>query len=785
MSRPMNQIGGFLFFFAGKEIITGIIGGSVAVFYLVLTLMKDGSTVVGAPVLLVGSLIAAAISISMAVAVFEKKISTPKNILGLLLVDVIFLIAFTVFCLLNPSKVTFRASSFLLAFLDVIIQCLFILYFLKSERVRQVYGEMPFENSPLLQGIHSVSELSSEGNKEDAKGLPVLIGVLLVFLCAAVPFVMNYKYNDNHLNFLNHDYGKNLMMSAERDAVFMTEGGDNQVFSTLYFIYAEKLRPDLSPYDQKGNIFKRIYGDMRYSYAQVIDHRQQIVDAHLFGGEEPFYKDIRAMDDPYFIPYWQGRRPVYLTWQRPEPWTLGTPEPWAFQISGRQLNRVEVPTQHFGDYYYKRYGIMYKVQDVAYSLVDLLELRREMPLQEAVQHFADRLHRPVDAAYAMGKINEMVKKGYIALSGSTLRFVKMYEAPMPGDYFDKMLLRWRQIPNARYFDFLSREIIINYDIQMAEICRDEITLLQDALKAEKNPGRAKELQARIAETWKETKEYYADAYQYGPDSVSVLHNVAVIYLKNDMERLTKDAIRLLEKGLELYPNFWSTYSLYLMALFQDIQEDPSSEEKDLQVASDALKKLKVNMGYYHSTRGDYKKHPNWKNFEMIESLVKRYEAMPMAQLDNAYQTLMLKTQTSPEGLNIQEVQNVLVEYYSRGFPFQFTDMIEKADVLFKTVMTVKKDDTQFLYFGFSLASQLQRYSDALEYGIELERKAGPTVAADLNFQYTMGYLGYIAKRKDVAQRFLNAFIQTAGRSPQQAMQMRDTIANAKQMLSNL
>src|SRR5208337_3187566 len=114
---------------------------------------------------------------------------------------------------------------------------------------------------------------------------------------------------------------KNLMVSTEENSIFMTEGGDNQVFGTLYFTYAEKLRPDLTPFDQKGNIFPKIYGDMRYiSDAETLPRRMNLVDSHLFQSEEPFYDNPRSSADPYFIPYWQGKRPVYLLWQRPDPW---------------------------------------------------------------------------------------------------------------------------------------------------------------------------------------------------------------------------------------------------------------------------------------------------------------------------------------------------------------------------------------------------------------------------------------------------------------------------------
>ena len=92
-------------------------------------------------------------------------------------------------------------------------------------------------------------------NNEERLTPVVVIAVIVIMAMAVIEFISNYKYCDNHLNFLDHDYCKYLMSSTEEGSIYMTEGGDNQVFGSLYFNYAEKLRPDLTPYDQKGNIF--------------------------------------------------------------------------------------------------------------------------------------------------------------------------------------------------------------------------------------------------------------------------------------------------------------------------------------------------------------------------------------------------------------------------------------------------------------------------------------------------------------------------------------------------
>ena len=289
---------------------------------------------------------------------------------------------------------------------------------------------------------------------------PLTIGVLIfITICIFIPFIQNYKYNDHHLNRINSDYCKNLLISTEENSILMTEGGDNQVFGSLYFIYSEKLRPDLTPYDQKGNIFKRIYGDMRYVDQRTIEERMQMVDSGIFNGQEPFYEKIREKSFPYFVPYWQGQRPVYLTWQRPNTWLLG-------------------------DFYYKRYGIMYKVQNIEYSLVDFLELKKEIPLSEAYDYLSKALKTNISIQKFMGKIQILQKQGFITLNGPRLKFLTNYPAPHSGNYFDHMIIRWNSITNAKYMDFLTREVIINYDYQMGEIYREKIAELQTIRKSE-------------------------------------------------------------------------------------------------------------------------------------------------------------------------------------------------------------------------------------------------------------------------------------------------------------
>ncbi|OHD56724.1 MAG: hypothetical protein A2Y33_06430 [Spirochaetes bacterium GWF1_51_8] len=600
----------------------------------------------------------------------------------------------------------------------------------------------------------SYNEMNSP-EKKDWNILTIIISVVVIAL-SLIPFVKNYKINDYHLNWLNHDYGKNLMISTEENSVLMTEGGDNQVFATVYFIYAEKLRPDITPYDQKGNIFNRIYGDMRYITPEILAHRMKLVDTHIFAGYEPFYKDIRDIKDPYFIPYWTGTRPVYLTWQRPEPWTLG-------------------------DYYYHRYGIMYKVQDIEYALVDFLELVREVSFADAQKKFSEWLHRAIDLKYTMEKIEKLVKEGYIAKSGNNVKFVKMYPAPNNTDYFSDFLIRWKDIKNAQFLDYLTREIVINYDYQMGEIYLDRIDELQTIKSAEKRPEIIAALDKKIWESWTNALYYFDDSLYYGHDSISVLHNVAVIYLNNKMNvDLDEKAHEMLVKALTLYPNSFGTYSVMFNYLIRDFFKNPANEEKDRKEINKWLDQLKAQLRLYKGSTDDYAKSPIWKNFAGMESFLLQTQNVPQLQLSVSADELEKQINAKALTLDFNTIRMVMEHMFFRGYMFQYQPFMKRADAMFAKLIDMKKDDPNFNIWAYSMAGQFGKVDVVYTIGLNL-RKSMPTIN-DPAFYLQMGKLAF-EKGEDVsAKEFITNFITMVGKDLKANLSQKDNISLANSIL---
>ncbi len=594
-------------------------------------------------------------------------------------------------------------------------------------------------------------------NNAENMNIMVWLAVFLISILAIIQFITDYKFCDNHLNWLNHDYCKNLMVSTEENSVFMTEGGDNQVFGTLYFTYAEKLRPDLTPYDQIANIFKKIYGDLRYATDyESIKKRKTLVDTHIFESEEPFYNDIRQTGDPYFIPYWQGQRAVYLTWQRPEQWTLG-------------------------DYYYKRYGLMYRVQDIGYSLVDYLELKKSVTVEEARAEFSEWLHRPVGISFTLDKISMLEKEGYVKTAGGSVEFVKMYPPPFEGDYFSNFLMRWHEFPNAMYWDMRSREIIVNdIDYTMGEIYRDKINVLREIRLHEKRKEIIDEIDMRINGYWRTAKEYFNDSLLYGGDFSTTLHNVAVVFLNNGIENMDDKARELLERALNISRNQWLLYYTYLNFLFHDSFKHPEHESSNITALELWLGRIKEEAGHY---RSESSRQSILKNFEAIERFTVSLKETPTASLEGAAKYLQKQFTDNPEGIDAGQAENVIELLYSRGLTFQYQPYIRTAEGFFDRLVEMKRNDYNYLYRAFSIAYQIQRLDKAFQIGKMID--GHEPYAGDYSFNYYMGAMGYYLHKNEEAKAYLDKFFKIAGSSKDIRLKAQDMTRNAYEILNRI
>ncbi len=418
----------------------------------------------------------------------------------------------------------------------------------------------------------------------------LLLGFIFLVL-VIFSYFQNYKYNDNSKDWLNHDYSLGLLSSVTTNTVLMTEGGDNQVFGLAYFQMVEFKRPDVVCYDQKGNIFKRIYGDLRYLPFQNLQLRMDIVDYNIVNGKEPFYRsELGTKGEPVFEDYKLKdeitKKNVYMTWTGKELWK-------------------------YGDYYYKQYGMMYKVSDSKYFIVDKLKEYKSLPVEYLkslyrsllipninaqkvfevarvleyegyVRFESNRILPKKEFVYDGGKdgkllyngivkrviyekslsglnidlpsFNNLVqeinqrankifdtvfpqvlsilsKEGYIYVSGGKVFFVKDYQHPNnldTMDYYNYYKQRWTETPVSIWWDYLTKEIASSFNYSLAKYYFDKISEYESVINLVE-PNVKKELVSKINEYKSFIPKYIDEAVKYGRDMAPILFNSAMLY----------------------------------------------------------------------------------------------------------------------------------------------------------------------------------------------------------------------------------------------------------------
>lgn len=260
----------------------------------------------------------------------------------------------------------------------------------------------------------------------DTKLKPYHAISLIAISAIMIPiFAVNLSRNNNSKDFSNHDYSYNMMNSLPDNAVFATEGGDNQVFGLVYYTMVERRRPDLKIYDQKGNVFERIYGNLMK------------IDGRWLG-------DISDAVDKDFI---ESGRPYYMAWRREGLYRLG-------------------------DYYFKAYGLVFKVQPIKYALIDELEFFKVLTVNDYKDIAKEHLKRDYENNKIAADLNALLDEGLISAprkniydGNEKITFIKMYDLPFPElkteeDYWSRYVMQGTPEELSNY-DFLTREIFVS------------------------------------------------------------------------------------------------------------------------------------------------------------------------------------------------------------------------------------------------------------------------------------------------------------------------------------
>lgn len=522
----------------------------------------------------------------------------------------------------------------------------------------------------------------------------------VISILVLIPSVSNFKYNDHSKNWLNHDYGKNLLSSTQEYSVFMTEGGDNQVFSSLYFTYAEKLRQDLFPYDQKGNIFKRIYGDLRYVTSDILEQRTKIVDQGLFTGQEPFYSEIRSSRPPYLVPYALGAPTTYLTWQR--------------------------PNQHeLGDFYYKNYGLMYKVQKIPYAIVDYVQPLKTTTLNAVSNYLNEKLGRSITSAEITQWSDQMVMEGYISRNRDDISYIKDYPKPFVKDPKESFIIRWNEIENLRYYDYLSREIVNSYAYEQMNLLAAQIEDLQTALINEKSETIKQEITTKIDKYWDELQQNIQIIKKVGYDSSATLHNVGIFYLSaNDRysflkEDLFPEAITWWELAIKSAPYAWASYNLLLWAYLRQSFVDLEKSELYLKKFDEIHVQLKKNLSHWNSMKKNIEKSQPYQQSAQLFDVREQFDTFAGPQLLKEQETISSMLDGTVD-FNLKMIQDYFGKMVNQLSFIGQTEVGDRFFILWKQLLKKYASNEKFLEWHVGLVGELTAYKNVVDESIFIE-----------------------------------------------------------------
>ncbi|HMB00741.1 MAG TPA: hypothetical protein VKS21_07115 [Spirochaetota bacterium] len=410
----------------------------------------------------------------------------------------------------------------------------------------------------------------------------------------------NLHENANQKNEACHNYAYNMMMSSEPHSIFMTEGGDNQVFSLVYFSYVEKKRPDVDFFDQKGNVFPRLYGDLMH--------------------KNPFeLKLIRDLRD--FQLYSTGR-PVYLTWKRKKLHTLyfenlqnlyhkykkqseNTAYPMQKKFSLTTLqgvekalnnlvnpnvfdqslkNRDHLTNQHLsylGPWYYKRYGILFKVTPIRYAIADALTIYRKADYQTVKDYVKQVSKIDLSREEVDTYVAQLQNEGLVKKSGRKYMLVRQQANPFPetslDDYWNNYYFDYTNVDNAKYWDYLTKEIFFGYHRLKIDYLKEQQAYYQNLWQNRSRPA------------YLQKKQYYQEQMQ--PQYTSMTNycynnpSALFLYAYHLMRRSKhRPAITVLKKVIAQQEDLHHTYLQLVNQYTQLAQKEKNKEKEHLEQA---------------------------------------------------------------------------------------------------------------------------------------------------------------------------------------------------------
>lgn len=344
-----------------------------------------------------------------------------------------------------------------------------------------------------------------------------------------------YERNRLYADFSKNDYPERyigeFLDSLEKDSVLITEGRDTEVFTLLYYALVEGRRADVDIFDQQGNVFPRLYGDM---YHPPIDHQwvKDLRNFEMFSMDKSVYLNWRKDDiGRLSLPYLQEKKKELKDFFEKRPDLAQSAASPGFNINDRAsleytltnmvdkriFNPVFRNGESFasrrlrdeGPWYLKQYGLLYKALNVRYALLDVMQVFREIDLPRLRDGVELTTHLRISDDALKSYLSRFEKEGYVSREGAVYRFKKNIP-PANENYpnqeaYEKLIDRsYLKVPNAPYWDYLTRDIFIRKAVvlsgyhamqfRLAEMAKDywsqrdpkRVPFYEDFMDKEKN-----------------------------------------------------------------------------------------------------------------------------------------------------------------------------------------------------------------------------------------------------------------------------------------------------------
>ena len=505
-----------------------------------------------------------------------------------------------------------------------------------------------------------------------------------------VQWYLNKEANDNSKNWSCHNYAYNLMNTAEPNTIFMTEGGDNQVFSLLYFSYVERRRPDIDFYDQKGNVFPRLYGDLMNTSPDDITL-------------------IRQLRDFQFL---STSRPVYLTWKRPEieklqinkireqhQQLLKKTSLLGYQFKKYELNTLEqfqntidrlvpkatfnmkfkdntpinkVDMRHLGPWFLKRYGLLYKALPLRYAIVEgLTHNGWQASYERLLSYVADQTKIQLDKNDFNKYAQQLADEGLIEIQNNYLVLKKNLDWPFivitsSDDYWNSYIFHYTNTPNAKAWDYLTREILINYNLQLANHHKTQVASLQRAYDASKSSEQKDNLHAKIKKRRDLISMYYDKGCDYSHDNpVAFLTKANYWFQQGNIALSLETFSNSTKKNYGLFYPYINIAQIILNNYISKASSADKEKEYIYQVKSnltEAMRRLKLAQKVKTGKIGNLSGNQDYQTMQYLMHKVEGYLTIPTIKLQEQF----LKANRSGS----LEEYKTLANYYAKRYEFQ-------------------------------------------------------------------------------------------------------------------